>query len=340
MCAQFDKEYAQGKWKIFQKLTWAFNLKHDNENKESLNTKPSPLAASRLAETTEEARPRVPKKRALLIAVTYKGTKYELKGTINDVKTMKAWLIDNFEFKQENILILSENEPDKELNPTRNNIQNSMKWLVGDCQAGVGDSLVFYFSGHGLRQPDFEDDEIDGFDETICPVDYVESGMILDNEINSTIVRPLPKDVTLHAIIDACHSGTVLDLPYVYNRETKKWDDNRPPSGVNKNTSGGLAITISACRDDQMAADTDAFSKEDLKMSGALTHTLTSHVEKGHEITYGDLLDAIYKDIEEADQRGCIACRCFRSLCHERLLQKPQLSASEEFDVYQKPFVI
>lgn len=38
----------------------------------------------------------------------------------------------------------------------------------------------------------------------------------------------------------------------------KKWDDNRPPSGVNKNTSGGLAITISACRDDQMAADTDA----------------------------------------------------------------------------------
>ena len=47
-----------------------------------------------------------------------------------------------------------------------------------------GDSLVFYFSGHGLRQPDFNNDERDGFDETICPVDFMQEGMILDNEIN------------------------------------------------------------------------------------------------------------------------------------------------------------
>lgn len=76
---------------------------------------------------------------------------------------------------------------------------------------------MFYFSGHGLRQPDFYEDELDGFDETICPVDFKTEGMILDNEINDSIVRPLKKGVTLHAIIDACHSGTILDLPYVYN---------------------------------------------------------------------------------------------------------------------------
>lgn len=99
--------------------------------------------------------------------------------------------------------------------PTKKNIQEALKWLVKGCKSG--DSLVFYFSGHGIRQPDFYDDERDGFDETICPVDFKTAGMILDNEINDTIVKPLTEGVRLHAIIDACHSGTILDLPYVYN---------------------------------------------------------------------------------------------------------------------------
>lgn len=35
-----------------------------------------------------------------------------------------------------------------------------------------------------------------------------------------------------------------------------KWIDNSPPSGVRKQTSGGKAYSISACEDDQVAADT------------------------------------------------------------------------------------
>lgn len=83
-----------------------------------------------------------------------------------------------------------------------------------------GDSLLFYFSGHGMRQRGFHGDEIDGFDETICPVDFETNGMILDNYINQTLVRPLIQGVALHAIFDSCHSGTVLDLPFVYNITT------------------------------------------------------------------------------------------------------------------------
>lgn len=101
--------------------------------------------------------------------------------------------------------------------PTKKNIQNGLKWLVEGCTGG--DNLVFYFSGHGLRQPDFDMDELDGYDETICPVDFMEEGMITDNEINATIVSPLKNGVTLHAIVDACHSGTILDLAYVYDRD-------------------------------------------------------------------------------------------------------------------------
>lgn len=89
----------------------------------------------------------------------------------------------------------------------------AMCWLVQGCQAG--DSLVFHYSGHGSQQRNYTGDEIDGYDETLCPVDYETQGMIVDDEINATIVRPLPLGVKLHAIIDACHSGTVLDLPFL-----------------------------------------------------------------------------------------------------------------------------
>lgn len=81
------------------------------------------------------------------------------------------------------------------------------------CQPG--DSLVFHFSGHGSQKKNYTGDEIDGYDETLCPTDFRTQGMIVDDEINATIVRPLPRGVQLHAIIDACHSGTVLDLPYL-----------------------------------------------------------------------------------------------------------------------------
>lgn len=88
-----------------------------------------------------------------------------------------------------------------------------MHWLVKDCRSG--DSLVFHFSGHGSQQLDTNNDEVDGFDETLCPLDYETNGMIVDDDINDIMVRPLKDGVKFHAIIDACHSGTVLDLPYL-----------------------------------------------------------------------------------------------------------------------------
>ncbi|KAM7482292.1 hypothetical protein LguiB_006875 [Lonicera macranthoides] len=196
-----------------------------------------------------------PGKRALLIGVSYKKQKFRRKGSINDVESMDKLLIgDLFKFPSSSVYILAVVKDERYHHPTKKNTQAALKWLVKDCQSG--DSLVFYFSGLGLRQPDFYQDEHDGFDETICRVDFKTEGMILDNEINDTIVRPLKKGVTLHAIIDACHSGTILDLPLIYNIKEDKWDDNRPPSGVYKGTSGGLAISFSACRDDQLATDT------------------------------------------------------------------------------------
>jgi metacaspase-1 len=88
-----------------------------------------------------------------------------------------------------------------------------MYWLLQGCQPG--DSLLFHFSGHGAQQRNYSGDEVDGYDETLCPLDFETQGMIVDDEINAALVRPLPHGVKLHALIDACHSGTALDLPFL-----------------------------------------------------------------------------------------------------------------------------
>jgi hypothetical protein len=38
--------------------------------------------------------------------------------------------------------------------------------------------------------------------------------MIIDDELNCLLVNPLPPNVRLHAVVDACHSGSVMDLEY------------------------------------------------------------------------------------------------------------------------------
>ncbi|KAK0590046.1 hypothetical protein LWI29_022076 [Acer saccharum] len=162
---------------------------------------------------------KTPKKRALLCGVSYKNSKHELKGTINDVNNMKDLLVNYFGFLEDNLLILTEEKDDPKVIPTKNNIEKGLQWLVEGCSDG--DSLVFYFAGHGASVDEaLAGDEKDGKDETICPLDFLKEGKILDNYINSTIVGPLKKGVTLHAIVDACHSGTILDLSNVYNLET------------------------------------------------------------------------------------------------------------------------
>jgi len=40
------------------------------------------------------------------------------------------------------------------------------------------------------------------------------AGQIVDNDLNQWMVNPLGPGVRLHAVIDACHSGSALDLEF------------------------------------------------------------------------------------------------------------------------------
>ncbi|KAI7741299.1 hypothetical protein M8C21_009366 [Ambrosia artemisiifolia] len=194
------------------------------------------------------------RKRAVLCGITYNGHKKKLEASVHNVRSMQQLLINKLGFPSASILVLTEEESDRSRIPTKRNIQAALQWLVRGCQPG--DSLMFYYAGHATQIPDEDGDEIDGYDEALCPLDYRVAGSILDDEINATIVAPLPHGVTLHCVVDTCFSGTLLDLPFLctINRDgLYKWEEHQL---TNKGTRGGKAVCISACADDQISADT------------------------------------------------------------------------------------
>ncbi len=157
-------------------------------------------------------------KKALLIGINYKGTSAELRGCINDVQNVKdKLLVAKFKFPTDgdHMRVLTD-DGKGHAQPTRANMIEGFKWLLAGAKAN--DSLFLHYSGHGGTQKDTDPntDEIDGQDETWCPVDYDKAGQIVDDELYELLVKPLPVGVRLTVISDACHSASVLDTPFLY----------------------------------------------------------------------------------------------------------------------------
>ncbi|HMO06215.1 MAG TPA: caspase family protein, partial [Paracoccaceae bacterium] len=82
--------------------------------------------------------------------------------------------------------------------------------------AAPGDTVLFYFSGHGSLAPDRDGDEAGGADQILLPADArgwrgstgdVE-GAIYDDELDAWARAALARGVRVIGILDACHSGT------------------------------------------------------------------------------------------------------------------------------------
>ncbi|KAI3815367.1 hypothetical protein L1987_15033 [Smallanthus sonchifolius] len=268
-------------------------------------------------------------KRAVLCGVTYKGHRKTLPGSINNVRFMHHLLLKRG-FPHASIHVLTEDESDPTRIPTRYNMLVALKWLTDGSQSG--DSLVFYYAGHGSQMPDLNGDEKDGRDEALCPVDYSVSGRILDDEVNAILVAPLPHGVKLHSIMDTCCSGTILDLSFLCRVDWRgyyNWEDQHPSHAYQYGgTSGGKAICISACDDHQKSADTTAFTGNAV---GALTYSFIQAVESTSNLTYGHLLDSMRKRVREAQQQQGLNAPFASSVS-----QEPQLSSSTRFEIYSE----
>lgn len=183
--------------------------------------------------------------RALLIGINYTGQNGQLSGCHHDVNNVAKYLMEIENFKKENITLLMDDGKNK--NPTKSNILTAYKRLVRECKDG--DVVFCHYSGHGGRVHDDNGDEEDGYDETLIPVDYAKAGQIRDDELLKTLIHPMPAGVNMTCMMDCCHSGTVLDLPYrfVADGESEEMEMNEK---VNFDDAlwkvAGLALGVAA----------------------------------------------------------------------------------------------
>lgn len=231
----------------------------------------------------------MPQKKALIVGCNYQRTRDELKGCINDAKCMEYLLATKFGFDKRSIRVLTDDQAGRQ-RPTKQLIIEGMHWLVEG--ASPGSSLFFHFSGHGSQKRDYVGDEKDGFNETLLPTDHRTAGQIVDDDINRFLVNSLGPGVTLHAVIDACHSGTAMDLKYNTKFSKKSqawvWKDNGTTKKY-KGTNGGIAFQFGACKDSEVAQDTNDMSG--YAHTGAATFAFIQAIELGGpQQSYADIL--------------------------------------------------
>jgi len=162
-------------------------------------------------------------RRAILIGINYQGQKGQLSGCHNDANNIKNYLINNQGFLEKDMLILMDDG--RHHQPTRANIMNAFDRIVQYSKAG--DVVFIHYSGHGGRVVDTSGDEADGYDETLIPVDFQRAGQIVDDDLYKHLVKRMPAGVHVTVLMDCCHSGTALDLPYEIDATQSKMSFNK-----------------------------------------------------------------------------------------------------------------
>ncbi len=226
-------------------------------------------------------------KRALLVGINYVGTGNELHGCINDSNNMQS-LLSSSEFN-DIVMVL-------EKDATTTGILSALNNLVSG--AVPGDVIVFHYSGHGSQLP--SNNEPDGFEEIICPIDLNWMDKVITDANLRDIFNKVPNGVNTTIILDCCHAGTGLDQTETYTVDTGPSSRYLTPpadvianlhdrSLVNWQTSKDInatAMLVAACHANQTSSDTVI----DGVPQGAATGALIKSVKANSKISYKTLI--------------------------------------------------
>jgi hypothetical protein len=310
-------------------------------------------------------------RKALMIGINYvtmeKG-KGRLAGCVNDVDNMKELITGSFGYSD--IKVYHDELPDEGDWPTKRNIMAGIEWLTSGAKAG--DQLWFHFSGHGTQVADKTGDEGDGKDEAMVPCDFRKSGLIVDDELKKHLVDSLPSGVRLTCIMDCCHSGTGMDLPFervvyetsdddfnthsseVYSSAEDKASSSKYHSATTKKKlkakvngwskhgghgATGTAVTMDGVEGGQMKDGHQLMDSADvLLISGCMDSQTPADAHIGGEST-GAMSFSLKKIIEDngSDISTAHLVVEMRKLLEERkYTQVPQLSTLRPFDLSAK----
>ena len=161
----------------------------------------------------------MPHKKSLLIGINYVGTKQPLNGCHSDVENIGEFLsYRGYSNDQDSQVILRDDaDPDSPFYPTGRNILAAMDWLVSTPET----TCFLHYSGHGSQVEDVDGNRpTTGLDDSIVPIDYETNGQISSTILHEHLVTNLAHNSTLFIIMDCCHSGSAVELPFVYRADS------------------------------------------------------------------------------------------------------------------------
>ncbi|KAF1350161.1 putative metacaspase [Delphinella strobiligena] len=155
------------------------------------------------------------RKKSLLIGINYTGSENELNGCHQDVSNIAEFLMYRGYPDDERSQVVLRDDREDPYYPSAHNILAAIDWLVSE----PGTCNFMHYSGHGGQVQDPTGMHPSGLLDTICPVDFQTRGQINSDTLHQHLVRGLAPNSTLFVILDCCHSGSALELPYVYRSD-------------------------------------------------------------------------------------------------------------------------
>lgn len=262
-------------------------------------------------------------KKALIVGINYSGTSHELRGCVNDARTMETMLSTHFGFNDISLIL--------DRDATTANILAGLNALVDG--AAPGDILFFHYSGHGSQMIDKNGDEADGLDEIIAPYDLDWKEKVIRDDDMKAIFDRVPAGASLVVVLDCCNSGggldqaneyiSPVDAPYVADTEDGRFlppPENimlmerkvpHKPRSIQSKNINRTGVLLTGCRSYQTSADAYIAGR----YQGAFTYMLTETLhEHDYDIVYKDLIDIVNQ-----------------KMVHYGFTQRPQLDGPVDF---------
>lgn len=285
-------------------------------------------------------------KRALIVGINYVGTGNDLRGCINDANNIKDLITTHYGFQDVKMLL--------EQDATTQNIKDGLRWLVSGCLPG--DVLFFHYSGHGSQIRDTTNDEPDGLDEIICPIDLDWREKVITDDYMKWVFDVLPVGVNLTVLLDSCNSGTGLDQTNQYqplgSSQPSITKDGRyltPPPEVldliqaepldfkprslqsrEINTTG---LLISGCQSNQTSADAYIGGK----WQGAATYSLLTTLQQNkYDVDYQTLVEGMNQFMFDKGYTQRPELNGSAALFTEKFLASPAVS-EDQVNAYEPP---
>lgn len=157
--------------------------------------------------------------------------------------------------------------------------------------SAAGDTLLFYYSGHGSTVIDASDTQESGSSDTLVPFDARGRGHnpeLIDLDIKALIDMATARGVNVVTIFDSCNSGTATrafsnDLARAIPRGVAPRRPLPPPVGPGAHP--GYRVHLSAAADGQTAVERGGH--------GLFTGALAAAITAAPDATYGDLITRV-----------------------------------------------